>query len=575
MPHVAPLLTTLVVALGLAFALGLGARLLRLPPLLGYLAAGLAIGPHTPGFVADAGFTSAMAEVGVALLLFAVGLHFRLRDLLAVWRVAVPGAFAQIIAGTLLGAAFGHFAFGLGPLPSAVFGLTLSISSTAVATRALEERGRLGGEAGRLALGWLVVQDLVVVLALVILPVAAVEHSDGNLGIVLLGTVAELAAFLLAMVAIGRVVLPRLLTLVAATGSRELFTLAVVVTALGTAFGSAALFGVSPALGAFFAGVLLAESPLGHQAAAETMPLQRVFVALFFVSVGMLVDPVAVLGAPGLVVATFVCVLLGTGIAIFVILIALRVAVPAAAAVAGSMAQIGEFSFILQELAIGGGILPDAARGPILAAATLSIVLTPLSLLLADRLALHLVGARRFQAWQARRAPPRAFPLPPTGLAGHAIIAGYGRVGREVARAMSAHGIAYVAIEADHALAEALRAEKVSVVWGDATRAEVLRAARPDTAHLIILAMPDAASCRRVLEMALAANPRIIAAARAHDEEEAEFLRREAGVGLVVMGEREIALGIAGFSLGQFGVDPKGVQRTLEELRSAPTRPRP
>jgi len=569
MAHTAPLLATLVVALALAFALGLCARLLRLPPLLGYLAAGLAVGPYTPGFVADAGFTSAMAEVGVALLLFSVGLHFRLRDLLTVWRVALPGAVLQIAAGTMLGALLGHLALGLGLLPAAVFGLTLGISSTAVATRTLEEQGRLGGEAARIALGWLVVQDLVVVLALVILPVAAAEGAETDLAVALMKTAAALAAFLLVVAAVGRILLPRLLTLVAATGSRELFTLAVVVTALGTAFGSSALFGVSPALGAFFAGVLLAESPLGHQAAAEAMPLQRIFVALFFVSVGMLVDPAAVFGAPGLAVATFVCVLLGTGVAIFLLLAAMGVALPTAATVAGSMAQIGEFSFILQELAIGRAILPETTRGPILAAAALAIVLTPLSLLLAERLALWLVGARRYRAWQARRAPPRAFPLPLAGLSGHAIIAGYGRVGRMVARALAAHGIPHVAIETDHRLAQALRAQGVPVVWGDATRPEVLKAARPESARLIVLAMPDAASCRRVMQMVRAANPAIVAAARAHDEEQAAFLSREEGIGLVVMGEREIALGIAGFSLRQFGIEAEGAQLTVESLRDA------
>lgn len=564
----APLLATLVVALALAFALGFAARMLRLPPLLGYLAAGLAVGPYTPGFVADAGLTSAMAEIGVALLLFGVGLHFRPRDLLTVWRVALPGAVAQIAAGTALGALLGHAAFGLGAGAAAVFGLVLAISSTAVATRTLEEHGRLRGEAGRLALGWLVVQDLVVVLALVLLPAVAGGREESGLGLALARTGTQLAAFLLVMAVVGRVLLPRLLALVAATGSRELFTLAVVVVALGTAFGCSALFGVSPALGAFFAGVLLAESPLGHQAAAETMPLQRIFVALFFVSVGMLVDPVAILASPGLAGAAFLAVLLGTGGAILLLLVALRVPLPTAATVAGSMAQIGEFSFVLQELAIGRDILPESVRGPILAAATLAIVLTPLSLALADGLAVRLLGARRFQAWQARRAGARAFPPLPAGLSGHAVIAGHGRVGRVVAQALAAHGIPFVAIESDHALAEALRAQGIPVVWGDAAQPEVLKAARPETARLIVLAMPDAFGCRRVLEMARAANPDISAAARAHDEEEAVLLSRLDGVGLVVMGEQEIALGMAGFSLQLFGVEALGARQTVDQLRA-------
>ncbi|MBR0674341.1 cation:proton antiporter [Neoroseomonas soli] len=567
MTHAGPLVATLVVALALAFALGFAARLLRLPPLLGYIAAGIAVGPHTPGFVADPAVTSALAEIGVALLLFAIGLHFRARDLVAVWRVAVPGALAQIAAGTLIGAAAGVSALGLGWGSAPVFGLALAISSTAVATRALEEKGRLSGEAGRIALGWLVMQDLVAVIVLVLLPVLAGTDAQGALGQRLLGAAAELVAFLLAMAFGGRVLLPRVLSLVAWTGSRELFTLAVIVIALGTAFGSSALFGVSPALGAFFAGVLLGESPLGHQAAAETVPLQRVFVALFFVSVGMLVEPAAMIAMPLASVATVLAVLLGTGGTILGLLILMRVPVPAAATVAGAMAQIGEFSFLLGTLAIGSGVLPPTVRGPILVAATLTILTTPLMQLLADRLAVRIEGTRRMQAWLLRRGRARLSHLPPQGLERHAILVGHGRVGRIVAAALRRHGQPYVVIEADHGVVEALRMEGVPVVWGDATRVEVLKAARPETARLIVLGMPDAAGCRDVLALARVANPAIIAAARAHDEEEAAYLERETGVGLVVMGEREIALGMADFAMTRLGVDAEAATRTIEELR--------
>jgi CPA2 family monovalent cation:H+ antiporter-2 len=571
MSHVGPLVATLVVALTLAFALGFAARLLRLPPLLGYIAAGIAVGPHTPGFVADPDITAALAEIGVALLLFAVGLQFHARDLLAVWRVALPGALAQITAGTLLGAAAGAAGLGLDWGPALVFGLALAISSTAVSTRALEEKGRLSGEAGRIALGWLVVQDLVVVLALVLLPVLAGVGAAEDLGAKLATTAVELAAFLVAMALGGRVVLPRLLAVVAGTGSRELFTLAVIVIALGTAFGSSAIFGVSPALGAFFAGVLLGESPLGHQAAAETVPLQRVFVALFFVSVGVLVDPAAMVAMPGASLATLAAVLLGTGGAILALLLLLRVPVPAAATVAGAMTQIGEFSFLLSALAIGAGVLPEAARGPILAAATLTILATPLTQAMADRLALRIEGTRRMRAWLMRRGRARLSHPPAQGLDGHAILVGHGRVGRVVAAALRRHAVPYVVIETDHRMAEALRAEGVPVVWGDATRIEVLKAARPETARLIVLGMPDAAGCRRVLDMARAANPAIIAAARAHDEAEAAFLAREDGMGLVVMGEREIALGMADFAMTRLGVPAEEALRTVEGLRSAAT----
>ncbi|MBR0660559.1 cation:proton antiporter [Neoroseomonas oryzicola] len=569
MTHAGPLVATLVVALALAFAFGFAARLLRLPPLLGYIAAGIAVGPHTPGFVADASVTSSLAEIGVALLLFAVGLHFRARDLVAVWRVAVPGALAQVAAGTLLGAGAGVLALGLGWGASLVFGLALAISSTAVATRALEEKGRLSGEAGRIALGWLVMQDLIVVVALVLLPTVAGGGGTEGLGMRLAEAAGELVAFLLAMALGGRVLLPRLLALVAATGSRELFTLAVIATALGTAFGASALFGVSPALGAFFAGVLLGESPLGHQAAAETVPLQRVFVALFFVSVGMLVEPEAMLAMPFASAMTLVAVMLGTGGAILGLLVLMRVPVPAAASAAGAMTQIGEFSFLLGAIAIGAGILPNEVRGPILVAATLTILATPLTQALADRLAVAIEGTRRMRAWLVRRGGARLSHLPPEGLEGHAILVGHGRVGRVVAAALRRHGLPHVVIETDHQAAEALRAAGVPVVWGDATRPEVLKAARPEAARLIVLGMPDASGCRRVMETARAANPAIIAAARAHDEEEAAFLEREQGVGLVVMGEREIALGMADYAMARLGVPPGDAARTVEELRES------
>lgn len=567
------ILASLVVALGLAFGLGLAARALRLPPLIGYLAAGLAVGPHTPGFVADAGFTAAMAEVGVALLLFAVGLHFRTRDLLAVWRIALPGALAQIGFATFLSYQLGRALLGLDPPAALVFGLALAISSTAVATRTLEERGLLRGEAGRIALGWLVVQDLVVVLALVLLPALSAGAEGGGLGRVLATTAAELAAFLVAMFLGGRVLLPRLLGLVAASGSRELFTLAVVATALGTAFGSAWMFGVSPALGAFFAGVLLGESDLGHQAAAETAPLQRLFVALFFVSVGMMVDPIAVLAAPGTALAALGAVLVGTGVAIFVVLMAMRVSLATSATVAGAMAQVGEFSFVLVELAARQGLLPAGPRGPVLAAAVAAIIATPFVLGLAQRLAARLEGEARFRAWQAGRAGARAFPPVPAATAGHTILVGHGRVGRIVARALARHGQPFVVIETDRAAAEALRRDGVPVVWGDAARPEVLAAARPESARMMVLALPDAFTARRVLELAHAANPAIGAAARAHDEAEALQLAARAGMGLVVMGEREVALGLAGHLLERLGIEPGEAMRTLDALRAAPEGP--
>ncbi|WP_160000692.1 cation:proton antiporter, partial [Roseomonas sp. 18066] len=373
-----PLLAILVLALTLSFVFGLAARLLRLPPLVGYLVAGALVGPHTPGFSADLGFTATLAEVGVGLLLFGVGLHFRAEDLLAVWRVALPGALAQVAIGGTLGGLVGVALLGLSGPGALAFGLALSIASTAVATRALEERGRLSGEAGRLALGWLVVQDLVVVLGLVLLPALASGRSEG-LGLAMLRAVGELVAFMAVMLLAGRRVLPWALKRVARTGSRELFTLAVVVAALGVAFSATILFHVSFALGAFFAGMVLGESDLGHQAAAETVPLQRVFAAIFFFSVGMLLDPANLAAAPWASAAAVFVVLVGIGVATFALLLLLRVPPATAAVVAAAMAQIGEFSFVLAELAIGQGMLPAAVRGPVLMGAFGTILLTPLS----------------------------------------------------------------------------------------------------------------------------------------------------------------------------------------------------
>ncbi|MFC7474181.1 cation:proton antiporter [Dankookia sp. GCM10030260] len=562
-----PMLATLVLALALALAFGAAARWLRLPPLFGYLLAGVVISPHTPGFVGDAELTSTLAEVGVALLLFGVGLHFRLADLLAVWRVALPGAVLQVGFGMALGGLLGAFGFGLDWGPALVFGLALAIASTAVATRMLAEQGQLAGPAGRLALGWLVVQDLLVVLALVMVPAAAGAGTAG-LPQALLTAGLELVGFAACVLLIGRRGLPALLSRLARGPSRELFTLGVIVAALGTAYAASALFNVSFALGAFFAGVLLGESDVGHQAAAESMPMQRVFAALFFVSVGMLLDPAALLAAPLLSASALLAVLLGVGLASFLLLLAFRVPPPLAARVAGALAQIGEFSFLLVKFAIGQGVLPASASAPILAAAFGGILLLPLSQRGFAWGARRLHASARWRAWQAAGQGPR-FTLPETGgLSGHAILIGHGRVGRVVCAALRRHGLPLVVIEADRRSAEAARAAGVPVIWGDASRPEVLQAARPETAGLVVLALPDAAESRRVLQLVRAANPEIQAAARAHDDADMAVLQGEGGVALAVMGEREIALGIADFALRRLGVEVAAAQATVDALRA-------
>jgi CPA2 family monovalent cation:H+ antiporter-2 len=563
------MLATIVACILLAFAFGAGARMLRLPALVGYIAAGVVVA-LIPGLGEEREMVSAMAEVGVALLLFGVGLHFRAADLLAVWTVAVPGALAQIALAMSLGAAVGGSLLGLEPAAAVAFGLALAISSTAVATRALEERGKLGGQAGRIALGWLVMQDLVVVFGMVLLPALAGRGAAGGAASMLWqagGAALSLIAFGVFMALVGRRALPWALARVARGGSRELFTLAVLAAALGIAFLASATFGVSFALGAFFAGVVLGESDVGHQAAAEATPLQRIFAAIFFVSVGMLLDPRALGAQPLAAAASLLAVLVAIGGGTLVLLLALRVQPHVAATVAGALGQIGEFSFLLVEVAIAGGILPETVRGPVLAAAIGSILLTPLMLRGFEALGPRLARFGPVAAWCGEKREATAAPLPWPLLEGHAVVVGAGRVGATVIRALQRHHLPLIVVEEDRARAERLSAEGVPVVWGDATRPEVLDAVAPARARLLVLALPGAVEARAVLDLARQANPAIHSVVRTHSEEEAAWLESEEGVGLVMMGEREVALGMADYAMQRLGVAASTAQATVDVFR--------
>ena len=380
MSHETALITTVAAGFGMALLFGLAATRLRLPALVGYLLAGVALGPFTPGFVADAQLAPQLAEIGVILLMFGVGIHFSLRDLLAVRRIAVPGAVAQIAAATLLGAGLGRF-WGWSWGAGLVFGLSLSVASTVVLLRALEERNASGSPEGRIAIGWLIVEDLAMVLALVLLPAAAPHGASSTPGglVGLLGvTLAKVGAFVALMAFVGRRAVPWLLERVAATGSRELFTLAVLAVALGIAVGAAFLFGVSFALGAFLAGMVINESELSHEAATNALPLRDAFAVLFFVSVGMLVDPTILLSAPLQVLAVVGIVVVGKSLAALAIVLAFGHPPRTALTIAASLGQIGEFSFILAALGVSLGLLPAEARSLILAGALLSITLNPL-----------------------------------------------------------------------------------------------------------------------------------------------------------------------------------------------------
>ncbi|MDE2227970.1 MAG: cation:proton antiporter [Alphaproteobacteria bacterium] len=545
------LVVTLLIGLAIAYVGGLAARALRLPPIVGYLLAGVAVGPSTLGVAADLHTVEELAQIGVVLLLFGVGLHFSLADLRTVWRVAVPGALLQITASAALGFGVARL-IGFAAEPAAALAMCLAVASTVVATRSLGERGRLMTQAGRIALGWLVVQDLVVVVALVVLPGGAPSPFAAAYGAVAGGAIKVLAAavFAAVMLPLGRRLIPWILTLTARDGSRELFRLAVIVAALGIAYLAAAMVGVSPALGAFFAGVIIAESDVSHQAAGESVPVQQVFTVLFFVSVGMLFDPGVLLRAPWQVAAVSLMVVVGNALITLLALLALSTAPRGALEVAALLAQIGEFSFILSGAAAKNGLLSGDGRSLVLAAALISILLQPLMLRLAEAAAVPLEQLRFLRAWHAGgREVRRRDTLPK--LDGHAIIIGHGRVGSVIAETLRAQSVPYIVIEQDLRFAQRLRREHVPVIYGDAAWPEVFEAAGPERARLLVIAIPEKSAVRRILAAAHAINPALDIVARTHSHAEADWLKRH-GVGRVVMGESQTANEMASYAMDRF-----------------------
>jgi len=564
--HDIGLLSTLVISLVAAFVGGLGARAIRLPPLTGYLLAGILIGPFTPGFVANQSMASELAEVGVALLLFNIGMHFSFKDLLSVRKIAVPGALFQVLVTTLIGGLVALWILGTGIISSIVIGLSLAIASTAVATRILEEKRQINALAGRIALGWLVVQDMIVILALVIFPVlSSVETLPASALFESLGkTFLQITGFVAVMVFGGRRLIPALLGYVARSNSRELFTLAVVVVALGIAYGSALLFGVSLALGAFFAGVVIGESDMNHHAAAETLSMQQIFTILFFVSIGMLFDPASVLAKPFEILVFLCTIILGTGLLTFLILMRMNVPLRAAALVGAAFAQIGEFSFVLSALGYENGFYGTMERDLIVAVALLSIIINPLILAATLRLAQWATEKGFFV--KETEGHPETGTTSPEGLWDHAILVGHGRVGAIVAQALHEHDLRYVIIESDRSLTEKLRRKGENVIYGDAAREAVLQAAGPDRAQLMIVTVPDSYYARQIIRQARKSNPSIDVVVRTHSDEEARLVSR-LGVGLAIMGERELAFGIADYALKKLGIETEKTRETIDVLK--------
>jgi CPA2 family monovalent cation:H+ antiporter-2 len=571
--HHTPLIWTIVVALVLAFILGAAANRFRVSPLVGYLLAGVLIGQHTPGIQADAAIAQDLAEIGVILLMFGVGLHFTLEDLLSVRAIAVPGALVQIASATVLGMGLAWL-LGWSIGAGIVFGLALSVASTVVLLRALQERRLVDTERGRIAVGWLVVEDFAMILALVLIPgLAGVLQGGTGAGTMELTlevgkTLALVAAFVALMLVVGKRLIPAILHWVAHTGSRELFRLAVLAIALGVAFGASQVFSVSFALGAFFAGVILSESELSQRAAQETLPLRDAFAVLFFVSVGMLVDPMIVLKDPLPLLGTLFIILIGKSVAAFLLVRRFGYPRSHALTVSASLAQIGEFSFILATLGVSLNMLPERARDLILAGAIISILLNPLLFVAVDRYLARgrqtaragagpgtapatapvpAPGAVREPAPVPEDAAPKSEetstrePIPATKLTDHVVLVGYGRVGRVVTGGLKARRTPVLLIEESRQAAAAAKDAVAEVINATASAREVLEACNLAAARCLIVAIPDAFEGGQVVAQARALNPKLYILARSHSDEETKHLEKH-GASRVIMGEHEIAM---------------------------------
>ena len=531
MPHLTPLIGTMVAGLVIAFLFGMAAHRFKLPPIVGYLLAGVVVGPFTPGYVADQKIATELAELGVILLMFGVGLHFSLRELLSVRSIAIPGAVVQIGVAVVLGWLLA-MALGWSKAAGLTFGLALSVASTVVLLRAMQERRLLQTERGKIAVGWLIVEDVAMILALVLLPVMAASATPaelaGQIGITLL----KVSAFVAAMLIIGRRAIPWLLHVVAHSGSRELFRLAVLAIALGVALGAALLFGVSFALGAFFAGMILAESPFSQRAGEETLPLRDAFAVLFFVSVGMLFNPSVLVEAPLALAGTVAIIVVGKSIAAYFIVRAFGRDHRVALTIAASLAQIGEFSFILATLGSELGLIEPMARDLILAGAIISILINPLVFALAGRREEGVLEPSA--ARQSREAA--------------VVLIGHGRVGSRIATELLSAGQRVTLIESSSDIALPDESERLDLIIGNAASPHVLAEAAVGEARMLMVAIPETFEAGQIIEQARRLNPDIQIIARAHSDAEVEYLTGR-GANRTIMGEEEIARRMSNLAL--------------------------
>ena len=575
MEHNVALITTIAAGFGLALIFGFIAERLKTPALVGYLLAGIAISPSTPGFVADIEIASQLSEIGVMLLMFGVGLHFSLDDLLSVKRIALPGAIVQMAVATILGimlATWWGWSFGAG----LVLGLSLSCASTVVLLKALESHGFLETMNGRIAVGWLIVEDLVTVLILVLLPSFATMLGGSN------GTEAEadplwrtigitlllVSAFIALMLIVGRRVLPWLLWQVARTGSRELFTLAVVAFAICIAYGAAALFNVSFALGAFLAGMVMRESKFSHRAAEESLPLRDAFAVLFFVSVGMLFDPSVLIEEPMRVLGVVAIIIVGKSVAAMLLVLLLRYPLNTVLIVAASLGQIGEFSFILAGLGLSLGLMPAEGMSLVLAGALISIAFYPIAFAaivpFRNWMLKHSALARKYENRddpfaELPRSTERKF------LKGQVVLVGYGHVGQRIANALNEKDIPYIVAEQNRELVQDLRKQGKNAVSGDATDPSVLIQAHITNAAMLVIATPDPLNVRQMIDTARTLNPDIEIVLRTRSEDETELLRKDK-IGTVFFGEEELAKNMTHYILDRFNTKTESPHRNSQSI---------